>query len=214
MFTTQPLNINKSVESLANELGDEKPPVDTSSLFSGSENTETPPPPPNKKTPPPSAENEEDEGEPLDAEGWSGFIVDGLEQFNTTFLLKTYESQVLKDVDAELLQNVLAKLETQKSGAPVQIQPKEATVMKKMLEVKKYAEKCTFPEKKKLKLVKSFKRYIESLNIANNLTPGQALLATLAMIQGPIILPVAVNYATEKFNASEIPTLPGKEDKK
>jgi hypothetical protein len=116
-------------------------------------------------------------------------------------MVKVFETQTLKNVDAVTLNEVLAKLETKKGGGSITILPAEVAVLKNISKVEDFKSKCQLSPKNKTKLKKSVKRYIESLNITDNLSPGKALLATLAIVEGPLLLPVAMNYFNDKIES-------------
>jgi hypothetical protein len=196
------------VTSLIDEMAQPKPLVETSNLFKEDE----PAPQPNepKKNAPPLPELEDDE--PIDLDSIAGFIVDGICSINETVLVKYYEKQVLKDVDKDVLNTVMAKLQNAQNGVTISIEAKEIGIVKTINKVKDFEKKAQLTPQKKKKLEKSTAKYLHSLNIQNDLPPGKALLLSLAMIEGPVLLPLAMSYINNLIE--EKPAAPALETKK
>jgi hypothetical protein len=191
-----------TVASLAENMATEKPEIETSGLFTSA--APEPEPEPEPKTAA-EVETPEPEEDLFDAETWASTAVDALEGLNEKVLVRIYESQQLKNVNPQTLESVLYKLTLVEHKKPVTIEPEDRAVIKIIGKVNDYKKKTVFTPEKREKLEKATARYLQSLNIKNDLPPGKALLLAVAIAEAPLILPLVEHYADAYLNKTKAP---------
>lgn len=140
------------------------------------------------------------------AVSFSDLIVEGMDMMNNILLPMVYESQVMGELDNDVVKSFRRKYErvkvneNKKVSTAIEFTVQEEEAADLYIQVKEYAEKAPFTDAEKDKLKSTLKAWFVQMNWHVELPPWVQVLIVFGTIEGKRLLPVAKKPMKQLFS--------------